>query len=254
MADLDASHPDLAGGTDLRARPSLQGRATAALLAAMLAAGGGVALLLPGAGMASGTVAVGGLGLGGVAMLRGLAASYPHSRFGLANAITLGRAAGVAVLASALFAPTGDEATRWALTALAALILALDGLDGWAARRTGLSSTFGARFDVEVDTAFALVLALLVWQSGAVGAWVIALGLFRPAFVVAGRVWPPLAAPLPEAVWRKSVCVAQIGVLIALISPAMPAGLAPLLALAMLSVLLLSFARDILWLARAARP
>jgi len=253
MTDLDASRPDLAGRTALQARPSLQGRARVALVAAMLGAAGGVALLLPGAGMASGSVAVGGLGLGGIAMLRGLAVSYPHPRFGLANAITLARAAGVAVLASAILAPPGDEATRWALTALAALILALDGLDGWAARRSGLISTFGARFDVEVDTAFALVLAILVWQSGAVGTWVVALGLFRPAFVVAGRIWPPLAAPLPEAFWRKSVCVAQIGVLIALISPAMPGGLAPLLALAMLGVLLASFARDAQWLLRAAR-
>jgi phosphatidylglycerophosphate synthase len=254
MADLDASRPDLAGAAVLRARPSLHARATAALLAAMLSAGGGAALMLPGSALASGSVAAAGLGVGGVAMLRGLAVSYPHRRFGLANTITLARAAGVAVLASALLAPLADEATRWALTALAALILALDGLDGWAARRSGLISRFGARFDVEVDTAFALVLALLVWQSGAVGAWVVALGLFRPAFLVAGRIWPPLAAPLPEAVWRKSVCVAQIGVLIALVSPAMPAGPAPLLALAMLGVLLVSFARDILWLARAARP
>jgi phosphatidylglycerophosphate synthase len=253
MADLDASRSGLTSATVLPAGPSLQARATAALLVAMLSAATGAILLVPGGGTLPALTALTGLGLGGVAMLRGLALGYPHRRFGLANTITLARAAGVAVLAAAVFAPLADEAARWGLTALAALILAFDGLDGWAARRSGLASDFGARFDVEVDTAFALVLAVLVWHAGVVGAWVILLGLFRPAFVVAGRVWAPLAAPLPEAVWRKSVCVAQIGVLIALISPPMPSLLAPWLALAMLGVLIASFARDILWLARAAR-
>lgn len=252
MADLDASRPDLARTPVPPLRLSLQGRAAGALVAAMAAAGAGTALLVPGAGL-GGAAAIAGLGLGGLVMLRGLATGYPHRRFGLANAITLSRAAGVTVLAAAVFAMPGDAATRWALTALALVILALDGLDGWAARRSGLASRFGARFDVEVDTAFALVLALLVWQSGVAGPWVVALGLFRPAFLVAGRLWPPLAAPLPEAWWRKTVCVIQIGALIALISPALPPAPAPGLALAVLVLLLASFARDILWLARAAR-
>ena len=219
----------------------------------MVSAAGGVVLLLPGAGVMPALVAVTGLGLGGVLMLRGLSNGYAHSRFGLANFITLGRAAGVAVLASALFASLDDEAARWALTALALLILALDGLDGWAARRSGLSSSFGARFDVEVDTLFALVLALLVWKSGVVGAWVIALGLFRPAFVGAAQIWPALAAPLPEAFWRKTVCVVQIGALIALLSPAMSASAAPWVAFSVLLVLAVSFARDVRWLACRAR-
>jgi phosphatidylglycerophosphate synthase len=247
--DFDASGPDLAAPP---APPglTLQGRAGAALALALLGAGGAIALVLPQAGIGAAAVALGGLGLGGGAMLRGLATSYPYRRFGLANAITLSRAAGVAVLAAALFAPPAEDAARWALTALALLILALDGLDGWAARRTGLACAFGARFDVEVDTAFALILALLVWQSGAVGPWVVVLGLFRPAFLLAGRLWPPLTAPLPEAYWRKTVCVIQIGALIALVSPVMPAPLAPALAALVLALLLVSFARDVAWLAR----
>ena len=39
------------------------------------------------------------------------------------------------------------------------LLLALDGLDGWAARRQGLVSAFGARFDMEVDALLILALA-----------------------------------------------------------------------------------------------
>jgi phosphatidylglycerophosphate synthase len=41
-------------------------------------------------------------------------------------------------------------------------LLALDGLDGWLARRFGLASAYGARFDMEVDGFLILVLALLV--------------------------------------------------------------------------------------------
>jgi phosphatidylglycerophosphate synthase len=252
MADLDASRPDLPAAAGLAPRLSLQGRARLALLLAMLGAGG-LATLLPGEGPAAAGVAVAGLGLGGIAMLRGLATGYPHRRLGLANAITLARAAGVSVLGAALLTPNAGSGAGWAPVVLATVVLALDGLDGWAARRSGLVSRFGARFDVEVDTAFALVLALLVWQSGAVGPWVIALGPFRPAFLLAGWLWPPLAAPLPDALWRKSVCVLQIAALIAMISPATPPDLVPFVALAVLAMLAASFARDVRWLARAAR-
>jgi phosphatidylglycerophosphate synthase len=253
MADLDASRPAATGTRPEVARLSLHARARLAVLAATLAAGAGATLVFPAAGAAPGAMALAGMGLAGLMILRGLATGYPHRRFGHANAITLARASGVAVLAGALAVPGASEPERWALTALAALILALDGLDGWAARRSGLVSDYGARFDLEVDSAFALVLALLVWQSGALGAWVIVLGLFRPAFLLAGRLWPPLAAPLPGATWRKTVCVIQLAALIALLSPALPAPLAPGMALAVLAMLLISFARDAVWLAHAAR-
>ena len=43
---------------------------------------------------------------------------------------------------------------------------ALDGVDGWLARRRGMSSAFGARFDMEIDALLVQVLAILVWRYG----------------------------------------------------------------------------------------
>ena len=42
---------------------------------------------------------------------------------------------------------------------------ALDGVDGWLARRSGIASAFGARFDMEIDALLILVLAVLAWRS-----------------------------------------------------------------------------------------
>ena len=39
----------------------------------------------------------------------------------------------------------------------AAAVVALDGVDGWIARRIGRTTVFGARFDMEVDAALMLV-------------------------------------------------------------------------------------------------
>jgi hypothetical protein len=92
--------------------------------------------------------------------------TYPHPTLGLCNVVTLGRLVIVGVLTAALVAGGGAPG---AVFALAALALALDGVDGWLARRHGRVSGFGARFDMEVDSAFALVLALHALVSGTAG-------------------------------------------------------------------------------------
>ena len=83
--------------------------------------------------------------------------------------------------------------------ALAASVAVLDGVDGWLARRTRMASAFGARFDMETDAALILVLAVLAWQFGRAGAWVLACGLLRYAFVGAGVLWPWLRSPCRPA-------------------------------------------------------
>lgn len=198
------------------------------------------------------SAAIGITALGGAAMLVGLVRAYPHERFGLCNALTLGRAALIAVLAAVALSPAhlAEPQAGWTALGLALIALALDGLDGWAARRAALASAFGARFDMEVDTALALVLAVLVWLSGKVGVWVFALGLMRPAFVVAGLALPRLRRPLPPALWRKAVCVVQIGTLTALLAPVVTPPLGAVAAALALAVLVAGFARDVVWLWR----
>src|SRR5207253_8709552 len=124
----------------------------------------------------------------------------------------------------------------------------LDGVDGWAARRLGESSAFGARFDMEVDALLIMVLSILAWRWGKAGAWVIASGLLRYLFVVAGWVWPWMERPLLPSRRRQTVCVIQIAALIAVVLPAVTPPLSTVIAAAALAVLAASFLIDTSWL------
>ena len=173
---------------------------------------------------------------------------YPHASLGLCNLVTLGRL----VMVCALLAPLVAPGSVRAIIALASVALVLDGLDGWLARRQGYESEFGARFDMEVDAALGMILALNAWVAGAVGPAVLLLGLPRYAFAAAAWRWPWIAGALPERFGRKVVCVLQIVALIALQLPTLLPTMAGLPAVAILvaalAALAWSFGRDLLWL------
>jgi phosphatidylglycerophosphate synthase len=177
----------------------------------------------------------------------------PHQRLGPANQVTLGRGVLTALLAGLLGEGSG-AAVAWTALGLALAAEALDGVDGWLARRRGWVSAFGARFDMETDALLTLVLALLVWSLDKAGAWVLAAGLMRYAFVAAGHWLPWLAHPLPPSRRRKAVCVVQVLTLTLALVPLLPAGPSAALAAAGLTLLTYSFAVDLLWLGRWARP
>ncbi len=189
------------------------------------------------------------LGVGyGLVLCALLAAGLRRSqqdRLGWANTVTLTRAVlvgGVTALVVTSFTRPTNVAV---LVSLAAVALALDGVDGQVARRTGTTSALGARFDLEVDAFLILVLAGYVGVQ--FGWWVVALGAFRYAFVAASWVWPWLNAPLPPKFSRKVVAALQ-GVILAFVA----ADLTPVwlgygaLAVALAS-LTWSFGRDIRW-------
>jgi len=186
-----------------------------------------------------------GLGMGLVAM--GLRYRYPHDELGLCNLITIARLAMISGLTPLLWRVPGDD-LLWIAFGIAALSLLLDGVDGWAARRAGLESDFGARFDMEVDAAFALLLSILAYNFGQVGLWVLALGLPHYIFVIAAMRWRWLAGDMPDLFSRKAVCVLQIGVLMAFLVPIIPQ--LPLLIASSIAAVALagSFARDIIYL------
>jgi phosphatidylglycerophosphate synthase len=174
--------------------------------------------------------------------------------FGPADWVTGIRAALTAGLAAMLLgAARPDPATAVVIASVAA---ALDGVDGWIARRTRTASAFGARFDLETDALLILVLSALLWRTGKAGAWVLASGLMRYAFVGAAIAWPWLQEPLEPSRRRQTVCVVQIvALLVALLPPVGPVA-ASAIAAAALAVLAWSFLVDILWLWRlhASRP
>ncbi|WP_114393206.1 CDP-alcohol phosphatidyltransferase family protein [Oleisolibacter albus] len=171
--------------------------------------------------------------------------------WGHANRVTLLRGGLTCLLAGAVpLAPGLGPAVQWGLAVTAVIALALDGVDGWLARRHGQSSPYGARFDMELDTLLTLVLALLVWRLGEAGIWVLGLGLLRPLFVAAGWLWPWLTAPLPFSRRRRAVCVVQVAVPAAALTPLVAPPLSGLAAGAALALLLFSFAVDTVWLFR----
>ena len=168
-------------------------------------------------------------------------------RLGAANRVTLLRASLVAGVTALLADGWSGPGATPVLVALAALALALDGVDGWVARRTGTVSELGARFDMEVDAFVILVLSVEVARS--LGVWVLLIGAARYAFVVAGWALPWLAASLPPRYWRKPVAAIQGIVLTAGVAGLPQPALVPavLVALALLSE---SFGRDVWWLWR----
>ncbi len=187
---------------------------------------------------------------------RGLAAaharSHPHRRFGPANRVTLLRLALAALLAGVI----GEQqavtlSVAWGLVVLATTTALLDAADGPLARRSGLASDFGARFDMETDAWLTLVLCGLIVHVDKAGAWVLAAGLMRYAFIAAARPWPWLAGSLPPSWRRKAVCVAQITTLIVCLGPVIPRPLSSALAAASVVLLAWSFAIDVRALARA---
>jgi phosphatidylglycerophosphate synthase len=172
---------------------------------------------------------------------------HPFARFGWANHVTLARAAFVALLAALL--GEGDAPRIMAFAAaIGGAAVALDFVDGRLARATGLASAFGARFDMETDAALVMVLAALAWQSGRVGPWVLASGLLRYAFVVAGRCWPWLRRPLAPSFRRKTAAAVQMIALVVVLVPGVPGPAGTLVVAGALAFLCYSFLVDTLWL------
>lgn len=163
----------------------------------------GLGALAWGTGLLCGAV-VGGLVAAG---LRAAGAGAP----GPADLVTFLRA----VLACGLAALTADALVADAETVwfvpLAVVALLLDAVDGWVARRTDSCSSFGSRFDGEVD-AF-VILVLSVYVAPRYGVWILSAGLVRYGFAGAGWVVPWLRGRLPFRYWRK-VVTATVGIVL----------------------------------------
>lgn len=172
---------------------------------------------------------------------------------GAANRITLLRAWMTCVIAMIALGTLPSDAAQWTLIVLATVALSLDGVDGAIARRRGIASAFGARFDMETDALLLMVLSAAVWLSGQVGAWVLVIGAMRYAFVLAGLLRPSLRAPLPPSLARRVVCVVQGVALCVALGPIIPPWLASIAVGIALATLSWSFGRDVVWLCRNAQ-
>ncbi|RZU48305.1 phosphatidylglycerophosphate synthase [Krasilnikovia cinnamomea] len=195
------------------------------------------------AGLAYGAVLTGALVVG--ARRTGL------RRLGAANLVTLSRAllvGGVTALVAYSFERPAPTAV---LVALVGVALALDGVDGQVARRTGSTTALGARFDMEVD-AF-LILVLSVYVAGPLGWWTVAMGAYRYVFVAASWALPWMNRALPPRFSRKVVAAAQGVALVVATAGILPASVNLVVVAAALVSLTWSFVRDSAWLWRAER-
>jgi phosphatidylglycerophosphate synthase len=182
-----------------------------------------------------------------VALARGLARGLGE-RLGPASWVTLARATlAIGVVALAADSLTNDTPVALLVT-LAAVALVLDAVDGWVARRTGMATAVGARFDGEVD-AF-LILALSVYVAPAYGAWVLAIGGARYVFLAGEWLLPWMRAPLPPRRWRKVVAATQGVVLTVAAAGVLPRTLAQALLVAALALLTASMGQCTWWLWR----
>jgi phosphatidylglycerophosphate synthase len=174
-------------------------------------------------------------------------------RFGAANRITLIRVALLALIAASL-GEVASDLLCWVIIGMTIIALILDGIDGYVARKGNASSAFGARFDMEVDAALIMVLAVLCWQFGKAGSWILTAGALRYGFVLVACLLPWMRQPLPYSRRRQTVCVLQSAGLLAAISPLFPMPQSAFIGLLTLVILAMSFLVDVLWLWTERQP
>ena len=117
----------------------------------------------------------------------------PRGTFGAGNALTALRF----LLASAV-GLVPDSVPTPALGATALGVFALDGLDGWVAKRRGENSEFGAHFDMETDAYFVLLIGVELFTRGRFGAWILIVGLLRYVYVLALALVPARRGDKPR--------------------------------------------------------
>ncbi|HFE63992.1 MAG TPA: hypothetical protein ENK14_06185 [Caldithrix sp.] len=163
------------------------------------------------------------------------------SVFGKANTLTAFRL--LAVFYLALY---GFQLNNYLILGIGLLILILDGVDGWLAKRNHETSDFGAYFDKETDAFFMLILCLLAIGKGLIWSWVVLLGLMRYLFAIFLFLYKTeVKAERRSQVGR----IIYIIVVSALLSAFLPYPVIYQPAILIATVLLgYSFSRDILWI------
>jgi phosphatidylglycerophosphate synthase len=182
-------------------------------------------------------------------------AFHPHGAFGWPNVVTLARTVLAAMVAGytaeiSLWSVYPSDHLAWTFAIVASVAVALDGLDGWLARRIGPRSDFGARFDMESDALLLLILSVLAFVLDKAGAWVLLIGGLRYAFVAAACCWAWMDRPLEPSLRRKAVCAIQGITLCMLAMPVVSGSVASGAAALALALIIWSFAIDIVWLWR----
>lgn len=166
--------------------------ASAAMLLVLALLGATLEVLSPG-GVQPGTwvaegllfVAVFGLTLLQLGLVRAESSGKVYDRFVFPNVLTLLRLLSIPYLVEGLGSPPGSTAAGFSFGLVLAAVLS-DTLDGTLSRRMGLTSDFGRIYDPIVDTTFHSVMAVTLYRLGGVGWEYLGIVLIR-------YLLPPLA-------------------------------------------------------------
>jgi phosphatidylglycerophosphate synthase/uncharacterized membrane protein YbhN (UPF0104 family) len=140
-----------------------------------------------------------------ILVARGQGQWTPDGRFGVPNLITTARL----IMTMGLLFASGRH-PGWQLTVAAGVILLLDVVDGWLARRMDQSSAFGASYDVEADALLVMTIAMLLFNRGTAGPWVLTAGFLRYLYVLAPAIIPTPVGQAPRSRHGRIVYVTML--------------------------------------------
>lgn len=162
-----------------------------------------------------------------------------------ADTVTMVRA----ILCAALFATHAlDPRPTWGRVALAVLIIVLDGVDGYIARRDGPTER-GAVFDMESDAFFITTMCGVAHVFLGVSAMVLVVAAMRPIYVITLAILRLFArSPSPNhagTLRGRLVHVALVVALIADLSPLLSTAAKDVVSVAAAALILYSYAADV---------
>ena len=108
-----------------------------------------------------------------------------------------------------------DILPSYAFLVLGIIILVLDGLDGYYARKYHTVSAFGDVFDKEVDALFVLTFGVLIVDKQLAGGWILLPGLLRYGYVIGLSFLDRQPSPAGKSFRRQFVGMWLMGTLLA---------------------------------------
>ncbi len=143
--------------------------------------------------------------------------------------------------AGAAVSPRG----HWGVLLVLAAAETSDLFDGYLARRFG-ATRFGALWDMENDAYFIFALSVMVYLWFGVGAWILIVGVFRYAYVLAFRfVEEPVHVPASYKTFAKWVCAYLAIALVAMSAPILQQPIKVLLGVVAVLLQTVSFGWDL---------
>ena len=136
------------------------------------------------------------------------------------------------------------------ITFFSFLVLIMDWLDGYFARKLKQITDFGFFFDQEVDNIFLFILVLSITLNNSELYFLWLIPLLRYIFLLMKYIFVWMRSELYDSIRRKSICAVTTFLLIMCNLEFLSFFLIELLSIISISIIVFSFMKDILWLYR----